>query len=329
MPAPTRKYDQYGFPVPGTFEDLPMPDRDSSGSPAAPSVGRPRGASRRKRIILGIVLLAVVAAAAIPWITNVGQGLLGDWLAQRARERFRNGDMPGTVADSTRAFSLLGDDLNDERRIELLAMRGIAKLEIHDLEGSRSDFDRVLTSPKAERDIRLMCYYRRSWVNCRLQNHAASVDDATEAIKLLGGNDLLLPTLLNQRAYIRAIANTSREELEAGLVDINRAMQMTRENPALVNTRDNPAFIDTRGYLLHLLGQHDDALDDMDLAIGLTETRWKREYRFEEVEQIKKDLAVMHYHRALIHDARGDNVKAEIDHRKAEEYGYNPAAGVL
>jgi tetratricopeptide (TPR) repeat protein len=254
---------------------------------------------------------------------------LGDWLAQRAHKRIKEGDMPGAVADLTRAFNLLGDDLSDERRIELLAIRGIAKLEIHDLEGSRSDFDRVLTSPKADPDIRLMCYYRRSWVNCRLQNYAASVADATEAIKLLGRNDLLLPTLLNQRAYIRALANTSREELDAGLDDINRAMQMTRDNPALINTRDNPAFIDTRGYLLHLLGRHDEALDDMEQAIGLTERRMKREYRFEEVEQLTKDLAVMHYHRARIHEARGSKIEAENDHRKAEEYGYNPAAGVL
>lgn len=329
MPAPIRKYDQFGFPVPGTFEDLRMPDRDAAGGPAASPVGRPRGASRRKRIVLGVILLAVVAAAAIPWLTDVGQGLLGDWLAQRARQRFNDGDMPGTVADSTRAFSLLGDDLTDERRIDLLEMRAIAKLEIHDLEGSRSDFDRVLTSPKADRAIRLRCYYCRSWVNCRLQNYAASVADATEAVELLDRNDPLLPTLLNQRAYVRALANTSQDELEAGLDDIERAMQMTRDNPAFMNTRDNPAFIDTRGFLLHLLGRHEEALDDMKQAIALTERRMKREYRFEEVEKIKKDLAVMHYHRALIHDARGSKLEAENDHRKAEEFGYNPDAGVL
>jgi hypothetical protein len=67
----------------------------------------------------------------------------------------------------------------------------------------------------------------------------------------------------------------------------------------------------------------------MKRAIGLTEGRMKREYRFDEVERIKKDLAVMYYHQSLIHAARGNNVEAENDHRKAEEYGYNPAEGVL
>jgi tetratricopeptide (TPR) repeat protein len=320
MPAPVRKYDQHGFPVPGTFEDLPMPDRDTTGASKGPASPRPRGASRRKKIVLGLILLAVVALAAIPWLTDVGQGLLGDWLAQRARQRFNDGDMPGTVADSTRAFSLLGDDLSDERRIQLLAMRGIAKLQIHDLEGSVSDFDRVLTSPNADREIRQWCYFRRSWANCRLQNHAAAVADATRAIELLDRNDQLLPTFLNQRAYIRALANMSKEELEAGLQDIERAMLMTR---------NNPAFIDTRGYLRHLLGQNDLALADMKQAIALTETMLRQTYRFDEAEQLKKDLAVMHYHRALIHDALGNTSDAASDHLQAEEFGYNPAEGVL
>ena len=323
MPAPIRKYDQHGFPVPGTFEDLPMPDRDSPGRAAAPSSVRPRGASRRKKIVLGSILLAVIALAAIPWLTNVGQGLLGNWLAQRARNRFNDGDMPGTVADSTRAFGLLGDELSDDRRIELLAMRGIAKLEIQDLEGSRSDFDRVLTSPKAGPGIRLMCYYRRSWANCRLHDYAAAVADATEAIKLLGRNDQLLPTLLNQRAYVRALANANqqeRDELEAGLQDIERAMLMAG---------DNPAFIDTRGYLRHLLGDNKHALEDMQRAIALTERRRERAYAFDETEGLKKDLAVMYFHIALIHDALGSKVEAQKYHQQAEEFGYDPAAGVL
>ena len=93
MPAPIRKYDQHGFPVPGTFEDLPMPDRDST-AVVKGAAALPRGASRRKKIVLGLILLAVIALAAIPWLADVGQGLLGNWLAQRARNRFNDGDMP-------------------------------------------------------------------------------------------------------------------------------------------------------------------------------------------------------------------------------------------
>jgi hypothetical protein len=101
---------------------------------------------------------------------------------------------------------------------------------------------------------------------------------------------------------------------------------MAGDNPL---TRDNPAFIDTRGFLRHLLGDHQNARVDMDLAINLTLHRLQRAYQFDEVEQLKKDLAVMHFHRGLIHDALGNKADAELDHREAEENGYNPAEGVL
>jgi tetratricopeptide (TPR) repeat protein len=321
MPAPIRKYDQFGFPVPGTFEDLPMPDRDAAAARAASPAARPRGASRRKKIILGLILLGIIALAAIPWITDVGQGLLGDWLAQRARQRFNDGDMPGTVADSTRAFTLLGDELNDQRRIELLAIRGCAKLRINDLEGSRVDFDRVLTSPRADHGVRLLCYFHRSWANCRLQNHAEAVADATQAIELVGHGHRMLPTLLNQRAYTRALANTSKEELEAGLKDVEDAIAMGPD--------DNAAFIDTRGFLLHLLGRHREALVDMKQAIALTESNKLRAYRFDEDQQLKEDLAVMYHHLSLIHAALGNTEDADQNRQRAEENGYDPDAGVL
>src|SRR5688500_17362948 len=109
MPRLNRKYDDLGFPVPSTFEDLNVTQRDA---PAArpPSLSP----SRMKRIVLGVMLFVIVLVAVIPWLADLGQGLLGDWLAQRARDKFQDGDMLGTVADSTRALSLLGDDLESD-----------------------------------------------------------------------------------------------------------------------------------------------------------------------------------------------------------------------
>lgn len=322
MPPPIRKYDAFGFPVPATFDDLPMPDRDGAGKPAGSlsnSAAPPR-ASRRKRIILGLVLVGIVALAAVPWLKDVGQGVLGDLLAQRARQKFIARDMPGTVADSTRAFMLLGDQLNDQRRIQLMVIRACAKLEMNDLEGSLADFDRVLTSPKTTRGMRVECYLRRSWVHCRSKEYAAAIRDASSAIQLEGRDD---PTLLNQRAYVRALANAEKQdkqELEAGLQDVERALSMTP---------DNAAFIDTRGYLLHLLGRNDEALREMDRAIHLTESVEQRAYHADLAERLREDLAVMYYHRGLIHETLGLKDKAIEDFQQAEEFGYNPDAGVL
>jgi tetratricopeptide (TPR) repeat protein len=194
-------------------------------------------------------------------------------------------------------------------------------LQINDPAGSRGDFDRVLTSPRASQGVRLYCYHRRSWANCLLKDYAAAVDDATQAIELVGHGHRMLPTFLNQRAYIRALANTSKEELEAGLKDVEEAIAMERD--------DNAAFIDTRGYLLHLLGRHKEALVDIKRAIELTKGSRERAYRFNDAQELKENLAVMHHHRALIHDALGNKDEAIEDFRLAEEFGYNPDAGVL
>ncbi len=316
MPPPIRKYDALGFPVPGTFDDLTLPDRDASVSnPIAPS--RPQKASRRKRVILGAAFLAIVVLATVPWLKGLGQGLLGDWLAQRAREKFSRGDMPGTVADSTRAMTFLGDNLSDDRQIELLAIRACAKLKINDLEGSLADFDRVLTSPKPRHDIRILCYFQRSWARCRLHDYPAAVADASAAIELNGRDN---PTLLNQRAYIRALANRSKEELSAGLADVERAIAMTRENPA---------FIDTRGYLLHLLSRNDEALRAMTRAIELTLDERGRIYDADDVHTLTENLAVMYYHRGRVNSALGLKTEATKDFRLADEYGYDPENGVL
>ncbi len=322
MPPPIRKYDALGFPVPATFDDLQMPDRDMLAKPAGSSPNtrpKPR-AGRRKRILLGLVLLAIVLLAAVPWLKDVGAGLLGDWLAQRAREKFVQGDMPGTIADSTRAFSLLGEQLNDERQIELLVIRATAKMELNDLEGSRADFDRVLTSPKPDRDSRIRCYLGRSWILCRLKNYVAAVEDASSALELYGRDH---EVFLNQRAYIRALANAEKrdeKELQAGLEDIDRALTMQP---------DNAAFIDTRGYLLYLIGRNDEALDEMKRAIQLTQSLYERVYHADRMQKLREDLAVMYYHLALIHQAKDQKQEAEANFRLAEEHGYNPEAGVL
>jgi tetratricopeptide (TPR) repeat protein len=322
MPPPIRKYDALGFPIPPTFEDLQLPDRDAPTRPGRPATHKlpTRRASPRKRIVLGLILAGIVLLAAVPWLKDVGAGLLGDWLAERARDKFVRGDMSGTIADSTRAFSLLGENLNDERRIELLAIRASAKMELNDLDGSLADFDRVLTSPKTDRGNRIQCFLGRSWVHCRLKNYAAALDDASSAMELYGRDH---EVLLNQRAYIRALANAEKkdqEELAAGLDDVERALSMQP---------DKAAFIDTRGYLLYLLGQYDEALNEMERAIALTEDVYRREYHAADSQRLREDLAVMYYHLALIQQAKDQKRDAEASFQLAEEYGYNPEAGVL
>jgi tetratricopeptide (TPR) repeat protein len=177
----------------------------------------------------------------------------------------------------------------------------------------------VLTSPKTSRALRVECYHRRSWVHCRQKDYATAIEDASAAIQLFGRDH---EVLLNQRAYIRALANAEakdKEELQAGLADVNRALEMAPKHAA---------FVDTRGYLLHLLGDQHKALREMDRAIELTFEVQQRSYH-RDPQRFREDLAVMHFHRGLVYEALGHHDQASEDFQRAEKLGYNPDAGIL
>jgi tetratricopeptide (TPR) repeat protein len=153
-----------------------------------------------------------------------------------------------------------------------------------------------------------------------LKNYAAAISDATSAIELAGRE---IPTFLNQRAYIRALANLNKQDLEAGLRDVERAIELSRDN------RENAAFIDTRGYLLYRLGRHDEALKDMERAIELMLSARDSAFLPSDFKRFKESMAVMFYHRGVIYEALGRHEEAAVDLLEADRLGYDPDAGVL
>lgn len=313
MPRPQRKYDELGFPIPATFEDLPqrtnrdeLPAWSNAGTPSATLV-------RRKRIVLGIALVAIVFLAAGPFVKGVGETALARLWARQAEEKFFAGDMAGTVADATRAL-----DWGYEEP-KLVFYRAAARRELNDLEGALEDLNRLVAMPRPSGRMLGMVYQERAWVNVRLQNYREAIDDATKALALSSPNNA---ELLNHRAYIRALANLNREELEAGLKDIELALEIEVLDPA--------AFIDTRAYLLHLLGRNEEALAEMNKAIDQTlHRRAMAGRRSREIERANEDLAVMYHHRGLIHRALKNEKAAAEDLSEADRLGYDPEQGVF
>jgi tetratricopeptide (TPR) repeat protein len=92
--------------------------------------------------------------------------------------------------------------------------------------------------------------------------------------------------------------------------------------------------------LLHLLGRNEEALTEMKKALTFCEKE-KREYlrdqlnrlderQFErKLQMLNEDLAVMYYHRGLIHQQMERRQEADEDLSKAKELGYDPTKGVL
>ncbi len=93
MPAPIRKYDALGFPVPSTFEEL---------SKSAETPTRPAGPSRAKRRIMVVLILIVALLAVVPWAKTAGQAMLASWWTKEAQDRFEARDFLGAVENSTR-----------------------------------------------------------------------------------------------------------------------------------------------------------------------------------------------------------------------------------
>lgn len=112
---------------------------------------------------------------------------------------------------------------------------------------------------------------------------------------------------LNDRAYNRALA---RIDLEEAYRDIEAAIGMAG---------NIPAYLDTRGYLHYLLGRPNEALVDINRAIGDPN----------EFDENRSALGEVYFHRGLIYQVLGNPAKAKKDFDLAQKLefeidGYPP-----
>ncbi len=309
MPAPIRKYDALGFPIPATFEDLPNVGSDTSRSVIEPR--KTRLTIRRKRIFAAVIVIVVAAYAFGPFLKGIGKDAMIAWNARQAQQKFQSGDYRGATNNLTAAIAW-GSEHPD-----LYYTRAIARLKIDDLQGSLEDLTYSTLHPPRLASISQV-YSQRAWVHIRLGNKQQAVDDANRSIDLGSAHD---PSALNQRAYIRALANLNETDLRAGLKDIDRALEMVGEG--------NPEYLDTRAYLRHLLGQNETALEDMNAAIPLIEQQRSLMGRESDVHEFNHSLAVMYYHRSLIYRALKQDSQADADAHRVEQLGFEPKPGLM
>ena len=184
--------------------------------------------------------------------------------------------------------------------------------------------------------------YHRAVAFQRKGEHRGALDDIETVVDLAAANPPIriirvdgysMPVsyedALNTRAYARALAKV---EIEAALDDINTAFERMGQD-------DIAAYLDTRGYLLYLAGDYQEADDDTQRAVELSEKEWtpqKFEALSEEdtefsrmvAKQGREELAVLYYHRALVVEALGQQTDAKRYFRLADEFGYDPEEGV-
>ena len=139
---------------------------------------------------------------------------------------------------------------------------------------------------------------------------------------------------LNSIAYARALAG---DNLPEALEEINQALD--RQGADSPSSR--AAMLDTRGLILFKQGKFDDALTDLDEAISLADLRRTRHLletlqktrpgiNVEAIlEQSRTSLAVMYYHRALVHKAMKNPELAKADNAKVRELGQEPGENLF
>jgi tetratricopeptide (TPR) repeat protein len=236
------------------------------------------------------------------------------WFVRKAVEKRNALDFSGALAELDRAVELM------PQSPEICFERAEVRYDAGDLEGSLAEYNRLVElNPHFA-----AAYMGRSTIYQRQGRHREAIDELARFVELRPAWD---PLPLNQRAYTRALAagQVDRAELEAGLADAERAIALAGG--------DEPALLDTRGYLLHLLGRHDEALKDLERALAATEAAVKKIQEAREITPLQgraldQMQAVMLHHRGLVHRELGNADKAKADLRRADELGYDPAKGV-
>lgn len=300
-------YDRLGFPIPAEFESPSERRGDESRQP-------PRSPGRKRLLIgvlaFGLALPVVVGQLALPIFRQAATG----WLLDRAALHEVNGRPEAAVAAMDRALAWQGDD------VELLCLRASLRLEARDAAGAIADASQAIAlAPTSPQPARI-----RALAQVVAGNADAAISDAELVIALSSPGD---PDALNHRAYIRALVG---RDLPAALADIDTAIAAGGESPEM---------LDTRGYVLHLLGRQQEAVDQLNLAIDAMQER-RRELgllvgRMERVELARRlrwidhSLAVMLHHRGLACRALGLAGQAEQDLSTAAKKGFDPTRGIF
>lgn len=261
-------------------------------------------------VVLVSLFLATVGVMLVVWVLP---GELQQWRVATAEEQRLNGDREG-------AMRLLNEDIQrNPSNIELRRIKSQWLLADKRYQDSLTEVNQII----AWRSDDVSAYALRSQIFHAMGEHGKAVEDCKKILSfdaVSAGPSRA--QALNQLAYARALANI---EIDDGLVDITEAIRRTGENFPM---------LDTRGFLYYRNGDLDRALKDLDWAVKFAEDSAlvdagqlpiaDRRYKKLADQEEAAMLAVIRYHRGLVHAARKDQTQAEADFRRVRELGFEP-----
>jgi tetratricopeptide (TPR) repeat protein len=284
--------------------------------PAESAVGRP--CFRGNRWTNRLAILIVVLLALGPVMFLEGPSEVARWHQAAAMERWLAGDKKGALARLEHAFRWAPE------QADAFVCRGDWRLEDQEFRKAIDDYNSALELDPTH----FLALLNRSQAFQHLGLHNEAIRDWKKLVELgRSAPDHQRAVLLNGLAYAQALGNV---ELKEALENIIQAINLAGANAAM---------LDTRGYIHFCRGNLELARPDLDLAVAGMEQEAKKEEQkrdyvdrleFERnLKEIRKSVAVIRYHRALLFDAIGKPDQAESDRHRVQELGYTPTPSLF
>jgi tetratricopeptide (TPR) repeat protein len=249
-----------------------------------------------------IAILITLSLVLLPLGYFRGRHEMAAWQGAMAQKESWNGHDPGALEHWNRALEW------EPANVDFLRLRAETHVQLGQIDDALDDAKRAFELSPGNDAV--LNFYTLSLA--RAGQHAEAIKLLDDRLKALDSNDV--DSLLHFR-------NGVAYHLALGDRDLDRALKLV--NLALVRFPNSADMLDTRGYINLKRGELEWALEDADKAILITraglgeEDAAQRLAAMDEqdlarrVKASRQVLAVLLYHRSLIHAARAEKAKEE------------------
>jgi tetratricopeptide (TPR) repeat protein len=283
----------------------PNPQTPFSHFPAHLQPPAPRSSKWKFRLLLLLILAGLIGPCTALFVPRE----VASWHLANAREAREAGNNDRAYAEMTSALRWRPDDPR------LFLQRAAWRVEDGEAKRALSDVKEAEDRTRENYQVLMV----KAQILQHLGRHAEAIR-AWKAIDRLSLNQGVpdREMALNGLAYARAVGKL---EIEQGLKEATEALNLAPGSAAV---------LDTHGYLLHLNGEHEKAIAEMDQAVrGMEEEltlirsmpeRWKQQQiagsggiDLTGLTDAETGVAVVRYHRALVLKALGREDDAQKD----------------
>jgi tetratricopeptide (TPR) repeat protein len=281
---------------------------------------RNRFASHGGRWVLVVLTVASLVAIFHRRIEQSFRRTAAQYHADEASDFLRTQNVPAALQSVEQALAWMPGDAS------LVYLRAQIHAEAENWDASLADYTRITDELAPNFAI---AYSKRADIHRNRANYRDALLDLDRAVALSPTDD---PVLLNDRAYVRALAG---KQLDQALAEIELAIELIKQQ-AQRRGRDTdvpPEYLDTLGYIQFRLGNYDAALEQVQLAVdklqehralACKELNRRKQPLGQKMRMFDRIQAEIVYHRGLIFQAQGEAKLARDDLKLANDLGYQP-----